>query len=175
MRTTNGCLADTPLNASCIASASRHIGTNLLSREPHSLRYGQAISTGPQRISIYSDSDHLAIEEVETTIRTICEIQEEDGLLFDSTSVEGANIKEDDEYDGVRIKLLADLDGARIPMQIDIGFGDAVYPEPELESFPVLLPESTSYSSISPRSEYRGKISRDRLARHSEQSHEGLL
>jgi hypothetical protein len=81
-----------------------------------------------------------AIEEVETTIRTICEIQEEDGLLFDSTSVEGANIKEDDEYDGVRIKLLADLDGARIPMQIDIGFGDAVYPEPELESFPVLLP-----------------------------------
>jgi predicted nucleotidyltransferase component of viral defense system len=81
-----------------------------------------------------------AIGEVETTIRTICEIQEEDGLIFDSASIEGAKIKEDDEYDGVRIKLLADLAGARIPMQIDIGFGDAVYPEPELASFPVLLP-----------------------------------
>ncbi|HEV2484878.1 MAG TPA: nucleotidyl transferase AbiEii/AbiGii toxin family protein [Terracidiphilus sp.] len=25
-------------------------------------------------------------------------------------------------------------------IQVDIGFGDAVYPEPEFESFPVLLP-----------------------------------
>ena len=110
-----------------------------------------------------------AIGEVETTIRAICEIQGEDGLVFDSASVEGTKIKEDDEYDGVRIKLLADLAGARIPLQIDlirenleygglriktnatiggarvrvvidIGFGDAVYPEPELASFPVLLP-----------------------------------
>jgi predicted nucleotidyltransferase component of viral defense system len=79
------------------------------------------------------------IGAVEQTIRAICEIQEEDGLVFDSTSVEGTKIKEDDEYDGVRTKLLVDLAGARIPMQIDIGFGDAVYPEPELASFPVLL------------------------------------
>jgi hypothetical protein len=80
-----------------------------------------------------------AIGAVERTIRAISEIQEEDGLVFDSTSVEGTKIKDDDEYDGVRIKLLVDLAGARIPMQIDIGFGDAVYPEPELASFPVLL------------------------------------
>jgi predicted nucleotidyltransferase component of viral defense system len=80
-----------------------------------------------------------ATGEVEQTIRAICEIHEEDGLVFDSASIEGTKIKEDDEYDGVRIKLLANLAGARIPMQIDIGFGDAVYPEPELSSFPVLL------------------------------------
>jgi hypothetical protein len=80
-----------------------------------------------------------AIDDVEQTIRGICEIQEEDGLVFARASVEGTKIKEDDEYDGVRVKLLADLAGARIPMQIDIGFGDAVYPEPELASFPVLL------------------------------------
>jgi predicted nucleotidyltransferase component of viral defense system len=80
------------------------------------------------------------IDEVEKTIRAICDIQDEDGLVFESASIEGTKIKEDDEYDGVRIKLLADLAGARIPMQIDIGFGDAVYPEPELASFPVLLP-----------------------------------
>jgi nucleotidyltransferase AbiEii toxin of type IV toxin-antitoxin system len=81
-----------------------------------------------------------AIAQVETTIRAMCEIQDEDGIVFRSDSVEGTRIKEDDEYDGVRIKLLAELAGARIPMQIDIGFGDAVYPEPELASFPVLLP-----------------------------------
>jgi hypothetical protein len=80
-----------------------------------------------------------AVGEVEQTIREICGVHEEDGIAFDSESVEGTRIKEDDEYDGVRIKLQAELAGARIPMQIDIGFGDAVYPEPELVSFPVLL------------------------------------
>ena len=80
-----------------------------------------------------------AIGDVEEIIRSICKVQEEDGIFFDSKSVEGTKIKEDDEYDGVRIKFQADLGGARIPMQIDIGFGDATYPEPELASFPVLL------------------------------------
>jgi predicted nucleotidyltransferase component of viral defense system len=92
-----------------------------------------------------------ATAEVETTIRTICEIQDEDGIMFHSESVEGARIKEDDEYDGVRIKLLAELAGARIPMQIDIGFGDAVYPEPELASFPVLLPMEAPLIRAYPR------------------------
>jgi predicted nucleotidyltransferase component of viral defense system len=88
---------------------------------------------------------------VETTIREICEIQDEDGIVFHRDSVEGARIKEDDEYDGVRIKLLAELAGARIPMQIDIGFGDAVYPEPELASFPVLLPMEAPLIRAYPR------------------------
>jgi hypothetical protein len=40
----------------------------------------------------------------------------------------------------VRIKLPARSVDARIPTQIDIRFGDLAYPEPELASFPVLLP-----------------------------------
>ena len=92
-----------------------------------------------------------AIEEVEMTIRAICGIQHEDGMVFHNESVEGARIKEDDEYDGVRIKLLAELAGARIPLQIDIGFGDAVYPEPELASFPVLLPMEAPLIRAYPR------------------------
>ena len=91
------------------------------------------------------------IAEVETTIRAICKIQDKDGIVFHSDSVEGTRIKEDDEYDGVRIKLLAELAGARIPMQIDIGFGDAVYPEPELASFPVLLPMEAPLIRAYPR------------------------
>ena len=92
-----------------------------------------------------------AIEEIEMTIRAICEIQDDDGIVFDSESVEGARIKEDDEYDGVRIKLLAELAAARIPMQIDIGFGDAVYPKPELASFPVFLPMEAPFIRAYPR------------------------
>jgi hypothetical protein len=88
---------------------------------------------------------------VEETIYAICEIQEEDGIVFDSKSVEGTKIKEEDEYDGVRIKFQADLAGARIPMQIDIGFGDAAYPEPELASFPVLLPMEAPVIRAYPR------------------------
>ena len=91
------------------------------------------------------------IPEVEATIRTICEIEEADGIGFDSQSVEGTRIKEDDEYDGVRVKFQADLAGARIPMQVDIGFGDAVYPEPELASFPVLLPMEAPLIRAYPR------------------------
>jgi len=92
-----------------------------------------------------------AIGDVEETIRSICEAQEEDGIVFDSKSVEGTKIKEEDEYDGVRIKFQADLAGARIPMQIDIGFGDAAYPEPELTSFPVLLPMEAPVIRAYPR------------------------
>jgi len=92
-----------------------------------------------------------AIGEVEQTIRAICGVHEEDGILFDSESVESTRIKEDDEYDGVRIKLQAKLAGARMPMQIDIGFGDAVYPEPELVSFPVLLPMEAPVIRAYPR------------------------
>jgi predicted nucleotidyltransferase component of viral defense system len=92
-----------------------------------------------------------SISEVEQTIRVICGVHEEDGIAFDSASVEGTKIKEDDEYDGVRIKLQADLADARIPMQIDIGFGDAVYPEPELASFPVLLPMEAPLIRAYPR------------------------
>jgi predicted nucleotidyltransferase component of viral defense system len=80
------------------------------------------------------------IEDVEQVIRSICDLREKDGILFHTESIEGTRIKEVDEYDGVRIKFSAQLAGARIPLQVDIGFGDAVYPEPELATFPVLLP-----------------------------------
>ena len=37
------------------------------------------------------------------------------------------------------MKLLAKLDTARIPLQVDIGFGDAVTPKPAIADFPPLL------------------------------------
>jgi predicted nucleotidyltransferase component of viral defense system len=80
------------------------------------------------------------IGEVEEAIRTVCNMEANDGILFDSESLAGTRIKEEDEYEGVRVKFHAVLAGALIPMQVDIGFGDAVYPEPQLASFPVLLP-----------------------------------
>ena len=73
-------------------------------------------------------------------IRDICSVEYDDGLKFDLAGIEGSRIAEDAEYEGVRVKVPASLDGARIPMQIDVGFGDAVEPAPQLLTFPVLLP-----------------------------------
>jgi hypothetical protein len=60
-------------------------------------------------------------------------------MVFDPASVEAETIREDAEYEGVRVKLTALLDQARIRLQIDIGFGDAVEPAPVRSSFPAML------------------------------------
>ena len=48
-------------------------------------------------------------------------------------------IKEEMEYEGVRVKFIGLLGRSRIPMQIDVGFGDAVYPAPKVIDYPVIL------------------------------------
>ena len=56
---------------------------------------------------------------------------EPDGLTFDPKSIQSERITEDADYDGIRIRFRGALGTARINMQIDIGFGDIVYPGPE--------------------------------------------
>ena len=48
-------------------------------------------------------------------------------------------IREETEYGGTRIILLARLGRARVTLQFDIGVGDAITPPPKLTDFPVLL------------------------------------
>lgn len=79
------------------------------------------------------------IDSAVATFRDIRQIAVEDGMVFDAASVKGVVIRKEAGYSGVRIDLLAHLDGARIALQVDIGFGDAVTPEPESISYPVLL------------------------------------
>jgi predicted nucleotidyltransferase component of viral defense system len=64
---------------------------------------------------------------------------EEDGLRFLAESVVVRQVREDEEYPGVRIQLLARLGPARIPLVVDIGFGDVVTPAPAEVEFPTLL------------------------------------
>lgn len=79
------------------------------------------------------------IDSAVAAFREICAMEVEDGIAFDLASVKGSVIRKEAGYGGVRIDLLAKLDGARITLQVDIGFGDAVTPGPELVSYPVLL------------------------------------
>lgn len=64
---------------------------------------------------------------------------ETDGLAFDPDSIQAERITEDADYEGIRIRFLCALGTARINMQIDIGFGDIVYPEPEESDLPTML------------------------------------
>ena len=63
----------------------------------------------------------------------------DDGLLFDLDSVTAEEIREEQEYSGIRVKLVAMLGKAEIPMQIDVGFGDAITPEAKVHMYPTLL------------------------------------
>lgn len=62
-----------------------------------------------------------------------------DGLEFDQENVTAEEIREGQSYGGIRVHLTAYLGKARIPLQIDVGSGDAVTPGPEEAVFPALL------------------------------------
>lgn len=79
-------------------------------------------------------------EAVREVIREIIALPvPDDGVHFDPRAVETRTIREDAEYAGVRTTFRAELAGARLPMQIDIGFGDVIFPEPEKINYPTLL------------------------------------
>jgi predicted nucleotidyltransferase component of viral defense system len=75
---------------------------------------------------------------------------EDDGIVFDPSSVAVERIAEDAEYEGVRAKFQGRLGNTRLPMQIDIGFSDIVTPEPVTISYPTILdlpaPELHAYN-----------------------------
>ena len=62
-----------------------------------------------------------------------------DGLSFDPESILAEKITEDADYEGVRVRFRGFLGTARITIQMDIGFGDIVYPEPERAELPCML------------------------------------
>jgi hypothetical protein len=90
------------------------------------------------------DADLLAagsndLREMEETFKKICAITGDDGIDFDASTVRAQEIAEEKAYTGIRVNFIGQLDGAKIPMQFDIGFGDAVTPGPESIDYPTLL------------------------------------
>ncbi len=78
--------------------------------------------------------------DVLAEVRDVCGIRvQDDGLLFDQTSLTAEPIRDDAEYRGLRIKLQATLGRARIQMQIDIGFGNAIEPPAIDVDYPALI------------------------------------
>ncbi len=98
-----------------------------------------------QRYRPTRDADFLARgqnspERFAAIFKEICDAEvEDDGLRFDAGTVTGERIAEDVDYEGVRVKFVGYLENARIPIQIDLGFGDAITPAPVEAELPTLL------------------------------------
>lgn len=91
------------------------------------------------------DADLLGFGELDAEalariFREICDVHvQPDGLSFDAASVRVAAIRPEDAYGGQRVTLRVLLGKTRIRVQVDVGIGDAVTPEPEWLEYPSLL------------------------------------
>ena len=92
-------------------------------------------------------------EEMTNVFNDIFSIECDDALRFDLNTLEVINITEFKEYHGVNVSIMGYLDRTKVPVSIDIGFDDVVYPERMKMEFPVLLdmeaPEIYAYSIYS--------------------------
>ena len=121
-----------------------------LSKSPHA---GQFTLKGAMLFQLWTGQPHRStldldllgkgasgIERFEEMFREIFSVTvPDDGLQFLPASVRGEEIREEQRYNGIRIHATAKLGKAKIPIQVDIGFGDAVTPASKTIQYPSLL------------------------------------
>jgi hypothetical protein len=121
-----------------------------LSLSPHG---GRFVLKGAMLFAVWSETMHRPTRDVDLlgfgsadqeqlrgVFVALCGMSvEPDGLSFLPDTVRAESIRDEEAYPGTRITLEARLEQARIPLQADIGFGDAVTPAPEAIEFPTLL------------------------------------
>ncbi len=103
------------------------------------------------------DIDFLArqinndMERIKSIFQEICMVAcLDDGLTFSSDGIDVERIKEDADYEGVRVKIIGAMGNAKKSLQLDIGFGDIVVPKPELMTCPTLLDMGVSNIQVYP-------------------------
>jgi predicted nucleotidyltransferase component of viral defense system len=121
-----------------------------LSRSPHAERFvlkgalmllvwlGETIRpTRDADLLGFGDLDPVSLRK---TIAEACDVAvDPDGLEFDAGSIRVDRIRPGDDYGGLRTVVWAHLGPARLRVQVDVGVGDAVVPEPEWIEYPSLL------------------------------------
>lgn len=85
----------------------------------------------------FVDADETKLADV---IRSVCTQEvDEDGVRFDPNTVRVEKIREETAYGGLRCLIDATLGSAKLRVQLDVGFGDDVTPEPKVVEVPRLL------------------------------------
>jgi hypothetical protein len=78
-------------------------------------------------------------DDIKAIFTQITSMPVDDGIIFKTAHLRVEDIRKVAAYPGLRVTLEAELAKAVCKIQIDIGFGDAVTPEPSLSNFPTLL------------------------------------
>jgi len=131
----------------------RYIQERFLSRLAVSGYVHQFILKGGFLLLAYSvqkarptrDIDFLGVgvssdrKDLEPIMKEIASMDLDDGVRFLGDSIKSEVIKEDADYEGVRIRITARIGTARNTIRIDFGFGDIVSPHPLQMEYPTLL------------------------------------
>jgi predicted nucleotidyltransferase component of viral defense system len=135
----------------------RYALERLLYRLSQSAHVDRFLLKGAMLFTLWYDMPHRPTRDVDLlgfgpsdlasitqTFKDIASVVAEDGMHFDPESVAAEEIRKEAGYAGVRVLISAELAGARVKAQVDIGFGDAVYPvmlddfpAPNLQTYPV--------------------------------------
>jgi predicted nucleotidyltransferase component of viral defense system len=76
---------------------------------------------------------------LETIFLQILLIPIDDGITFNLTKLKVDPIQENNNYQGLRITLETQLDTIKQMIQVDVGFGDAITPQPIKMNYPTIL------------------------------------
>lgn len=80
--------------------------------------------------------------DVESTLATISEVAAlaaDDGVVFDIALATAEVIREDADYEGIRIRMPATLATARLRFAVDVSAGDPIDPPPHVVAVPCIL------------------------------------
>jgi len=81
-----------------------------------------------------------SIENISRILKDICSQSVlHDGIEFDSTNLVLAESQIETEYTGLSARFSASLHTAKLPLRLDIGFSDKIYPKPAKLDYPKLL------------------------------------
>jgi hypothetical protein len=121
-----------------------------LSRSPHAGRFvlkgalvlqiWQGVSARPTRDIDLLGPPSLTADELARILAACLSLDGgDDGVMFTEESLSVASIRAQAEDVGFRVKLDARLGTSRLRLQVDVGVGDTVTPDPVFRDYPTLL------------------------------------
>lgn len=132
---------------------TRYANERLLFRLASSRHAQRFVLKGAALFTIWTGQQHRATRDIDLLgfgdpgVAQVREVFAEllaldlpdDGVHFDPGTLTVGLIREEQEYGGVRVELVARVTNARVRLQVDVGFGDAITPEATVVEFPPLL------------------------------------
>lgn len=83
-------------------------------------------------------------QNVASRVREIAGIALDDGIEFTLDSIRAETIREGDEYQGIRLKLIGVIGRSENVIGLDISFGDPIWPAPQKIDVPRVLDKDQS-------------------------------